>query len=227
MGLGLLLFNSRPIIRRDEQGNNIGQFTYSAVGLTGAYAITLGELPAALQLPAGFDRLALGVRLKLYRVKTLQDGSGATLALDPAMMFDFGKLALGGMWLDSLRLGLVLENLLGKAMEFGSGHREPWPLGFRLGGSLALRGLVVAADLESNGTFHLGAEYRLAGLAISGLDQGKLALRGGLVLGRRTALNMGLGFRFKEFQIDYAFTTHPQLPLSHILSFTVGFNLDP
>ena len=223
MSLGLLIFSACPITQRDEQGRESDTFNYTMIGLAGAYGAKLGEL---VPVPPPWDRLALGARLKLYRVKTLEPGSGTTLALDPSLMFDFGKLRAGGLELEDLRLGLVLENLLGLPMEFGSGHREPWPLRFRFGGSVALRSLIMASDLESNGTFHLGAEYRLAGLTISGLDQGELALRGGLVLGRRAALNMGLGFKLKNFQIDYAFSTHPQLPLSHILSFTVAFSFD-
>lgn len=228
LGLGLLLFNSRPIVQRDDQGNPIGQFSYAAVGLAGAYASTLGKLPVPLALPAGLDHLALGARLKLYRVKTLEEGSGATLALDPSMMFDFGRLEAGGLELDWLRLGLVLENLLGLPMEFGSGHREPWPLGFRFGGSLSFRGLIAAADLESDGTFHLGMEYRLglAGLGL-GEGQGSLALRGGLILGKRFSFNFGLGLGLKGFRIDYAFSAHPQLPLSHLLGFSAALNLDP
>lgn len=232
LGLGLLLFNSRPIIQRDDQGNPIGEFNYSAVGLAAAYASTLGGLPMPLTLPAGLERLALGARLKLYRVKTLEEGSGATLAFDPSVMFDFGRLAAGGLELDWLRLGLVLENLLGLPMEFGSGHIERWPLGFRFGGSLAFRGLIAAADLESDGTFHLGIEYHLglAGpAALAGLGEGSpsLALRGGLILGRRASFSVGLGLGLKGFQIDYAFSAHPQLPLSHLLGFSAAFNLDP
>ncbi len=227
LGLGLLLFNSRPIIQRDEQGKEAGQFNYSAVGLAGAYASTLGKLPVPLELPRGLERLALGARLKLYRVKALEEGSGASLALDPSVMFDFGRLSAGGLELEGLRLGLVLENLLGVPMEFGSGHREGWPLGFRFGGSVSVRGLSLAADLESNGTFHLGAEYRLAGLAIAGLGEGGLALRGGLILGRRLSFNFGLGLGLKGFQIDYAFSAHPQLPLSHLLGFSAALDLDP
>jgi hypothetical protein len=227
MGMGVLLFNSRPIVQRDEQGNNVGQFSYSTVGLAGAYGTTLGELPFDMGIPAGLERLALGARLKLYRVKTLQEGSGVTLALDPALMFDFGKLEAGGVELEYVRLGLVLENLLGKAMEFGSGHREPWPLGLRFGSSVAFRELIVAADLESKGTFHLGGEYRFPGIGVEGLGEGDLALRTGLVLGQRASFNLGLGFKLKNFRIDYALATHPQLPISHLLSFTVAFNLDP
>ncbi|MFQ6089827.1 MAG: hypothetical protein ACE5LD_00090 [Candidatus Bipolaricaulia bacterium] len=223
MGLGVLIFSACPLTQRDEEGNELDTFNYTTIGLVGAYGAKLGEL---IPVPPPWDRLALGARLKFYRVKTLEPGNGATLALDPALMFDFGKVMLGGMGLEALRLGLVIENLPGLPMKYGSGHRESWPLGFRLGGSLAIRGLIAAADLESNGTFHLGAEYQMAGLTISGFEGGELALRGGLVLGRRAALNMGLGFKLKSFQIDYAFSTHPQLPLSHILSFTVAFNLD-
>jgi hypothetical protein len=223
MGLGVLIFSACPITQRDEEGSEIGTFNYTMIGLAGAYGAKLAELTP---VPPPLDRLALGVRLKFYRVRTLEPGSGATLALDPALIFDFGRLEMGGMELEALRLGLIIENLLGLPMEFGSGHRESWPLGFRLGGSLAFPNLIVASDLESNGTFHLGAEYRLADLAISDLDRGELALRGGLILGRRAALNMGLGFKLKNFQIDYAFSTHPQLPLSHILSFTMAFNFD-
>jgi len=225
MGLGLLLFSACPITQRDEEGEEIGTFNYTTIGLIGAHGAKLSELTP---ISPPWDRLALGARLKFYRVRTLEPGSGVTLALDSALMFGFGRVQMGGMELDYLRLGLILENLPGLPMKYGSGHREPWPLGFRIGGSLALRGLTAAADLESNGTFHLGAEYRMAGLAISGLEGGELALRGGLVLGRRAALNMGLGFELQNFQIDYAFSSHPQLPISHILSFTMAFDFaDP
>ncbi|MCR4404846.1 MAG: hypothetical protein NUW06_06210 [Candidatus Acetothermia bacterium] len=228
LGLGVILFNSRTIVQRDELGNQVGEFSYSAAGLAGAYATTLGELPLPLELPAGLDRLAVGARLKLYRVKTLEEGSGATLALDPAMSFDFGRLTAGGLEFEGLRLGLVLENLLGLPMEFGSGHREAWPLGFRFGGSVSVRGLVLAADLESNGAFHLGTEYRLSpALGLGGLEGGSLALRAGLMLGRRVSFSLGLGLQMRNFHIDYGMFTHAQLPLSHALSFGAAFNLDP
>jgi len=247
MGLGVLLFNSRPIVRRDERGEELGRFSYSAVGLAAAYATTLGGLPLPspleLELPGGLDRLALGARLKLYRVKTLKEGSGLGLALDPSVMFELGRVSAGGLELESLRLGLVLENLLGLPVEFGSGHREHWPLGFRLGGSLSFRGLIVAADLESDGTFHLGGEYRLAGMGMgTGIRKrvtdskagtetgagGDLSIRGGLLLGGgRASFSTGLGLRLNNFRVDYALAAHPQLPLSHLLAFTTAFNLDP
>ncbi len=238
-GLGLAFLNSGPIVERDRQGEEIGTFSYTLLGLAGAYGAKLSELPLELELPRGLEGLALGLRLKLYRVKTLPAGRGATLALEPSLLYSFGglKLGLGGA-IDELRLGLVLESLLGKGMRYGSGHREGWPRRVRVGAALRGPGAAVAADLETDGTFHLGGEYRFklelgpAPVEVEGGGEGRsseLALRAGVVLGRQALLTAGLGFYMDRLKVNYALVVHPYLPLSHALSLALelGVGADP
>ena len=222
-GLGLALLNSGPITGRDSRGNDTGKFSYYLLGLAGAYGTRLTALP--LHVPEGLEGLALGLRLKLYRVKTLPEGSGSTLALDPALLYSFGNLHLGGLALEDLRFGLAVENLLGPEMRYGSGHREAWPRRVRAGVGLIFPGIALAADLESNGNLHLGGEYRLTETELKGLNG--LALRAGLLLGNRLAISLGLGLTLDNFRLDYALVVNPQLPLTHALALHLELCLDP
>ena len=219
-GLGLAMLNSGPITERDAQGNEIGRFSYTLFGLAGAYGTKLTTLP--FQAPKGLESLALGLRLKLYRVKTLPEGSGSTLALDPALLYSFGGVSLGKLALEDLRLGLVVENLLGPGMSYGSGHREAWARRVRAGVGLIFKQMVLVADLESNGNTHLGGEYRFTEL--KGVDE--LALRAGLLLGNRFAISLGLGLTLSNARFDYALVVNPRLPLSHALALHLELCLD-
>jgi len=117
-----------------------------------------------------------------------------------------------------VRVGLVLENLLGLA--FGAAAEENLPIGLRLGVSvLALSLVTVSADFSLNDGFHLGAEYTLSKLGP--LD--KLSLRAGLLTRTGLGLSVGLGVSFSTLQVDYAFLFHPDFEGSHWLSASFRF----
>jgi hypothetical protein len=135
-------------------------------------------------------------------------------ALDPSFLWELG--AVGP--LSRVRVGLVLENLLGLA--FGAAAEENLPIGLRLGVSvLALSLVTVSADFSLNDGFHLGAEYTLSKLGP--LD--KLSLRAGLLTRTGLGLSVGLGVSFSTLQIDYAFLFHPDFEGSHWLSASFRF----
>ncbi len=221
LGVGLVFLNISGIHWRDEQNQPVqnGSFDYAQVGFTVAGGIALGDLP----LGAGLLRnLAVGLRAKILVTNTLPEGSGAGFSLEPALFYKLNNGPLGG-----LRLGLVLENLLNLGVTYGSGHRENFPMGVRLGAAFSpLPTATVAADLEANGTLHLGGEYKLTNGALARAGVQHIAIRGGvLVSPLLVQASVGVGVRLRGIQIDYALLTHPELDLTHRFegSFRFGF----
>ncbi|MCI2430082.1 hypothetical protein LM602_04180 [Candidatus Acetothermia bacterium] len=223
LGVGLVFLNISQIHWRDENNQPVqnGSFDYSQVGFTIAGGLSLGDLPLGAGLSA-LSNLAVGLRLKILSTNTLPEGSGAGFSLEPSFFYKLNGGALGG-----LRLGLVLENLLNLGVTYGSGHRESFPMGIRLGVSLSpMPTATIAADLEANGTLHLGGEYRLTNGALARAGVQQIALRGGLFVNPLLVqVSVGVGVRLRGIQIDYALLTHPELDLTHRFegSFRFGF----
>ena len=85
-------------------------------------------------------------------------------------------------------------------------------------------GLTLAADFESNGTFHLGGEWMLTGLELEPFGVGELSIRLGLRnLGPLISPTLGFGLQVGDFRVDYAFMMHPELPGNHRISFSALF----
>jgi hypothetical protein len=223
LGVGLVFLNISQIHWRDENNQPVqnGSFDYSQVGFTIAGGLSLADLPLGAGLSA-LSNLAVGLRLKILSINTLPEGSGAGFSLEPSLFYKLNGGALG-----RLRLGLVLENLLNLGVTYGSGHRESFPMGIRLGVSLSpMPTATVAADLEANGTLHLGGEYRLTNGALARAGVQQIALRGGFFINPLLVqVSVGVGVRLRGIQIDYVLLTHPELDLTHRFegSFRFGF----
>lgn len=211
-GGGILFFSLGAITQYGEEDNPGQTFSYGSYGLIGSYALRPGRFFTALP-----RSIAAGLGLKFLQISTLKEGSGSGVALDWGLLADFGGLALGPI--RALRLGLLLENLPGLGVEYGSGHKEPWSLGLRFGTSVrVLENLILALDLEGNGAFHLGSEYRFMNL---GYGVKELRLRAGGFLHGGLGLTLGLGLKVQSFFIDYAFVAYPQGLDTHRLAFSV------
>jgi len=202
---------------KDAQGKTIESFGYSSFALTAGWGALMRSLPfVGTLVPEG---LALGVRIKFVSITSFDPVKFQTLgisgvALDPSFLWDLGSVGP----LSRVRVGLVLENLLGLA--FGASAEENLPIGVRLGVSvLALSLVTVSADFSLNDGFHLGAEYTLTKLGP--LD--KLSIRAGLLTRTGLGLSVGLGVLFANIQIDYAFLFHPDFEGSHWLSAAFRF----
>ncbi|MCX8103682.1 MAG: hypothetical protein N3E42_04505 [Candidatus Bipolaricaulota bacterium] len=215
LGVGLVFLSVSGIPWRDEDNNPVqtGSFDFTQVGFTVAGGISLADLP----LGAGFGalrNLAFGLRAKVLTVSTLPEGSGTGFALEPALFYKLNNLGgLGG-----LRLGVVIENLVGIGVSYGSGHSEDFPLGLRFGASLSpVPGAVIAADVAATGTVHVGGEYRLANAQLARFGVLQLALRGGVLVNPALVqASVGFGARLRGgLQIDYTLLTHTELPLTH------------
>jgi len=202
---------------KDAQGKTISSFGYSSFALTVGWGAMMRALPFVGNLsPAG---LALGLRVKFVSITSFDPVQFQALgisgvALDPAFLWELG--AFGPV--KSVRVGLVLENLLGLA--FGAAAEENFPIGIRLGASArALDLITLSADFSLNDGFHLGAEYTLTKLGP--LDA--LSIRAGMLTRTGLGLSIGVGVVFSTLQIDYAFLFHPDFEGSHWISATFRF----
>ncbi len=227
LGAGLTFFNfgQVPCVTganqpcRDAQGKVISSFGYSSFAVTAGWGAPLKSLPflgAIAVIPEG---LALGLRLKFVSISSFDPAQFQSLGisgvvLDPSFLWALGKFGP----VDRIRVGLVLENLLGLA--FGAPEGESFPIGLRLGISASLLGLVtLSTDFSLNDGFHLGAEYTLSDLG----PLSALSLRAGLLTRTGLGLSLGLGALLANLQIDYAFTFHADLGSSHWLSASYRF----
>jgi hypothetical protein len=221
VGSQLLFLNVGGITQRDEQGIPLGDFGYSQLGFLAGAGLALSEDPLDLDLP-----LAVGLQLKLYRVNTLPEGSGAAFSLTPSLLWVQERFALAGLPVRALRLGLIAPNLLGLGITYGSGHHEGWATGLRLGAALLLpAGLTFATDLDVlAGSFHLGGEWTLSGLEMDTFGLAELGFRLGLRnIGEIITPSVGFGLRVSDFRVDYAFVMHPELAGVHRIEFAALF----
>lgn len=220
LGVGLVFLNISQIHWRDENNQPVqnGSFDYSQIGFTVAGGLSLADLPLGAGLGA-LSNFALGVRLKILSTNTLPEGSGAGFSLEPSLFYKLSALS-------GLRLGIVFENLLNLGVTYGSGHRERFPMGVRLGISLSpMPTATVAADIEANGTVHVGGEYRLTNGALARAGVQQIALRGGVLISPLLVqASVGVGVRLRGIQIDYALLTHPDLDLTHRFEGAFRFN---
>jgi len=215
LGVGLVFLSVSNIPWLDENGKPVqsGSFDFTQVGFTVAGGISLADLPLGAGLGA-LQNLSVGLRAKILTVNTLPEGSGAGFALEPALFYRLNNVgSLGG-----LRLGVVIENLLGLGVNYGSGHSEDFPIGLRFGASLSpAPGATVAADIEANGTVHIGGEYKLANAQLAQFGLQQLAVRGGVLINPALVqASVGFGARIRGgLQFDYTLLTHSELPLTH------------
>lgn len=201
---------------KDSQGKTISSFGYSSFALAVGWGAPMRSLPFLSNLPQG---LALGLRVKFVSITSFDPVKFQSLGIsgfvfDPSLLWELG--AFGPV--EAVRVGVVLENLLGLA--FGASAEENFPMGLRLGASARALDLVtVSADLSLNDGFHLGAEYTLTKLG----PLESLSIRAGMLTRTGLGVSVGLGVVFGTLQIDYAFLFHPDFEGSHWLSASFRF----
>ena len=164
--------------------------------------------------------LSLGASIKWFDIDAGLEGLAAPAGFSSrgnGWGFDLGLL-VGP--LSGFTLGAVVQDLGNTQIEYENGvQRTIHPMNWRLGAAwrptakwLLSGGLDTAA--------HLGGEYRL---------HPALVLRGGLqrdlldALGTAFAFGAGVNYRF--LQANYAYTTTPELDVTHHFSLGLAFNL--
>jgi hypothetical protein len=214
-GANLLYFNFGPVEERTEGDELVGTFGYLNIALAAAGGVALSEIP--LPFTRGLDFLAFGSRIKFLGVSTIEGGSGSGFAIDWGLLLRAQRPRF--VPIEEVRAGLLLENLIGLGVGYEGGRVEPWPLKLKLGLSVRpIPELVLALDVGVPFEFHIGGEFGLSPAP----QLPKIFFRlGSFIREGSFSFTVGFGLQIEIFQIDYAFISHPQLPGSHRLAFSV------
>jgi hypothetical protein len=214
----LAILSVNGAVRRDENFQDIGALPYSQFGLVFGAGFTLDELSGTV--PFDFDGLSVGSQFRLYSVSTTPGGSGVSFSLSPSILWIEERAMFGNIPLQFLRVGLIAPDLLSLGMSYGDGHRESWGPGLRIGASATTPGgLLIAADLDALGSFHIGVEWQHRGIEFGEIGMADISLRAGLKnLGNLMSPSIGFGFRLADIQVDYALILHSELPANHRFS---------
>ena len=215
LGFGFSTFSLGDVEQRNDNDTVTGAFGYASFAVVAGGGISFSDLPVGGL--RGWNALAMGLRAKYVGVSTLSPGSGGGFGIDPAFMFNAPKANLGGLRTETIRAGLLFENLLSTGTGY-SGRSETWPLRVRAGTSIVLPppvGVTVGLDIAAPFEFHLGGEVRLRPFS----QVGDLAIRlGGMVRHGTFVLTLGLGVEVEGFRFDYAFISNFELAGSHRLA---------
>lgn len=180
---------------------------------------SMADTMALISYSRGWGGLSLGGNLK-YIFSRIEDESSHSYAVDMGALYNRVRL-----WGRKLNLGLSLQNAGGKAKYVD--EKNPLPVQIRAGLSIELlKGLVAVSDLtrvEKDGDIHAGAEYsRTLGsfvlAARAGYKDGTIKDLGGI-----SALTAGLGVKWDNYRLDYAWNSFTDLGIAHRLSLGISF----
>jgi hypothetical protein len=191
-------------------------------GLRYADSYNMSDLMGIVSYARGLGNLALGANLK-YLSSRIEEETASSYAADIGALYSGFRL-----WGRKLNVGLAVQNMGTKARYVS--EEAPLPVTVRAGGSLALfKDLLIASDLnytENQVDLHAGAEYTRAFGAIV------LAVRAGYKndtvkeLGILSGLTAGLGIKWSDYQLDYAWNSFTDLGITHRISLGIKFG-DP
>ncbi|MBA7512849.1 hypothetical protein ES705_04858 [subsurface metagenome] len=199
LGLTLNYLYISGLVERDIYGNESGK-TFG--GNNGVVTFTLGR---KLQ-----DNFAAGANFKIIR-EAVRDKNDVAYALDIGFLYRLTKL----------KLGIAVQNLGTKIKLYGEAFSLPlnfkFGLGYKLFENIEL-GLDVNKPIDNEIDIRIGGEYWVVDT---------IALRAGYKINRdeNTGIGIaaGLGFRYRNYQIDYSFLPFGDLSNTHRISLNVRF----
>ncbi len=216
VGFALVNLSSRGFQLRDEYNYELGEGGVSESAAILSYGTKLplavgGSRPASV---GGQARLAVGANLKLVNqnVNAQSDtGYGVDIGFLwqpdssslPANVGGQAQSAVSGLgkYLNPLSVGLNIQNIIAPKLALIE-DPDKYPLAATLGFSYRFcnNNLLTAIDLNKTGNrqvkLHIGAEYTFVKM---------LALRAGI---DETEVTTGLGFKWQNYSLDYAFAYH-------------------
>ena len=212
-GLGVHLLDLGRLTLTDPTGNPVGEFTYRNIGLVAGAGLRASDVPILQNIPFA-DTMAVGLRLRVLRVDTLDAGDATALAFDVPVLFRSEKLPFDDEILTGFGVGLVLENLIAPPIHYANGHEEQWERTVTMGLSMEfVDHVTMAIDLTSERCLRLGAEWR---------PMAPLAIRTGLRHEGTWIPSLGLGVQFGVYALDLTFVSHPLLTNQLRASFSVS-----
>ncbi|MFC1567067.1 PorV/PorQ family protein [bacterium] len=188
--------------RRDVQGNKLGSFYDYNSAVSIAYAKKATE------------SLDYGLLLKVLQMK-LDDKSGTSAAIDAGFLYRLNQ---------KVKLGLVLQNF-GYKMKIADDEAN-LPMNVKFGLSYRfIKKAVVATDInipfEGEKLFSIGSEY--CPVKLLAIRAGYKFREQGNLLGGVDGVTAGLGFKIKNYGVDYAFVPLGEFTNTHRITFKVKF----
>lgn len=206
LGVGVHYFDFGEVSETDEFGNVIGAFSYRNYGAVAGTGVSAEDLPllSGMSLAHSF---AFGLSVKLLVVDSAEPGDGSGFAMDLSFLLRLDDPTFGQPYLTRFTFGVLLQNVLGAPITYGSGHREEWMKKVAIGSSIEMANQVIASfQVTSMGTVHIGVEWS---------PVRALALRCGLKRDGVWMWSLGMGVHFGRFVFDYALAVHPVLNNQH------------
>ncbi|MBS3788187.1 type IX secretion system membrane protein PorP/SprF [Candidatus Bipolaricaulota bacterium] len=199
VGLTYLQLSSGALTERDLYGNSTGEFDYTSRGLLGAYGTKIGE------------DLSVALQGKAYQVDSSSTAMGYSLT--PGLLYK----------LEPFQLGAVFKNLLASDITYADDHTEPWQREVTIGIAYSTEKLKLDLDIDALLT-ERGIDPGVARIGAEGTIFRHLSLRAGVT--SKLQSSIGLGVDLKNWQFDYSYQIHNELPSSHRVSLTARFGED-
>ncbi|MBU0700247.1 PorV/PorQ family protein [bacterium] len=196
LGVSLIFLHAQDMAR-NRQAQETGKFSNHDACFSLSYASRMGKL-------------SWGLTPKVIH-RQLKDETAASVGLDIGSKYTN----------DNLFLGAAIQNL-GTKIKFIS-ESSPSPLNFKAGIGYKLvtenDSLTFAGDIDkpinNDPSLSLGAEYNYANWVMA---------RVGAKMGQcKQGLSSGLGVVFRDYRLDYAFTSFDDLGLTHRMAITRCF----
>ncbi|MCK5218863.1 PorV/PorQ family protein [bacterium] len=176
LGVGLILLNQGEAEGRDSYNELSDSFVNNQLGVLLGFGTDITPV------------LAAGGSLKIVS-QTLMNVSGTGFGLDAGIMYH--------PW-PFLNAGLIFRNLLAPVIQLKD-EKEEYPLNMVLGVGVKIFEEQVKLDLDIAKNLEQDVVKLCLGLEVSPLPG--LFLRAGI---DDTEIGMGAGYRYQEFQLDYA-----------------------
>ncbi len=158
-GFGIHYFDFGEVRETDEFGNVIGTFNYRNYVFVAAAGTKAADLPFLTRILFA-ENIAFGLKAKILKISTLEPGSGTGFAVDFPFLFRSDTSSPRFPFITGYGFGLVVENLIGPPIQYGSGHQEPWPRKATAGIAVELLDQVVLAmDAATDNCVRLGMEW--------------------------------------------------------------------
>ena len=198
-GFGVSYFDFGDIPKTDDYGNVIGNFSYREYALVAGAGIKVADLPFLTRVPLA-QNIGIGLGVKFLKASTLEPGSGSGFAIDLPFLFRSESPSLRVPIITNYGFGLVIENIIGVPIKYGSGHQENWPIRAIVGASLGLMNkMILTMDVTNNKSFHAGLEWT---------PLPAVSFRAGIRNEAVWIWSLGMGLRFRNFVFNFAVAPH-------------------
>lgn len=209
VGVAFNVLNSGDIPKADNEGERLSD-NYNMLDAMGI-----------ISYARGWGELALGVNLKFISSR-IEEEYAHSYAMDAGALYSGFR-----PWGRRLRLGLAVQNAGTKAKYVS--EENSLPVIIRAGGALQLfKSLLVASELnytDKNINSRYGVEYTRAFGAFA------VAARAGYKydtvkeLGALSGLTAGMGVKWSDYQLDYAWNSFTDLGVTHRISMGIKFGV--